>query len=91
MLRACIVGMRGSNSYGHTTTAMHEYRVHPPPRAVAEKGMNSGVRPWVCVNFGCYAVFLMWVSRKFTHTPGVIFFVENSPNQRGPGDAPQRK
>ena len=33
MLRPGILGMRGFNSYGHTTTAMHEYRVHPshPP------------------------------------------------------------
>ena len=26
-----IVGMRGSYRYGHTTTDMHEYRVHPRP------------------------------------------------------------
>ena len=36
MLRPRIVGMRGSIPYGHTTTAMYEYRVHPasspPPR-----------------------------------------------------------
>ena len=30
MLRPDIAGLRGSNSYGHTTTAMREYRVHPP-------------------------------------------------------------
>ena len=28
MLRPGIVGMRGTISDGHTTTAMHEYRVH---------------------------------------------------------------
>ena len=33
MLRPGIVGMRGSNSYGHTTTAMHKLSnpPHPPP------------------------------------------------------------
>ena len=31
MLPPVIVGMRGHTQYDHTTTAMHEYRVHPPP------------------------------------------------------------
>ena len=30
VLRPGILGMRASNSYGHTTTAGHKYRVHPP-------------------------------------------------------------
>ena len=32
MLRPGIVGMRGSKPYGHTTTAMHEYRAPPHTR-----------------------------------------------------------
>ena len=31
MLHPGIVGMRGSNSYDRTTTAMHEYRLRPGP------------------------------------------------------------
>ena len=31
MLRPGIVGTRGSIPYGHTTTAVHEMRIPPPP------------------------------------------------------------
>ena len=45
MIRPRIVGMQRSNSYGHTTTAMREYRVHPLPCNV-RPSLPPGRKPY---------------------------------------------